>query len=247
MIRKEGPRAQRVGLDVESCHNFLVRQVVCKHVPKVVVVWTPRVVWVDEAAMGKRGRWAVSTAAGGAKVVHPPGRLAARCGLVRGDDPVHVARDAVIGDVLVVGLRNEALAHGELKVEVQVPGEGLSLVVSAGVSHTKAKEVEVEGVPGGVHEVGQGGDVHAGVRLPPDHEVPAPELRELVLDKVLEGKEVQVRRGRVVVLAGLPVQHRLAVGEPHARGRLEEEHVRDLVPPKRVWHQTLLAVHDVGS
>mmetsp|Transcript_15494 Transcript_15494/g.32118 ORF Transcript_15494/g.32118 Transcript_15494/m.32118 type:complete len:524 (-) Transcript_15494:362-1933(-) len=246
VIREERPGAQRIRLHVEGFHHLVVGQVLRQHLPKVIIVWTPRVIRVNEASVWQLRVRAVAISSGGSEVVHSPSRSAGRSSLVWRDDAVHVASDAVVPDVLMVLRVHEALAHGKLEVEVQVAGEGLRLVIGARIAHSETQEVQVQRITCLVHELGQRRNVDPGVRLAPYHKVPALELRELLLDEVHDRVEVQLRSGRVVVLARLSVHHRIAVRETDACWGLEIEHVCHLVPRERVGHQRHLAVDDEG-
>jgi hypothetical protein len=118
----------------------------------------------------------------------------------------------------------------------------VSFTLRAATYHD-ALEVDRRRGLGGVAEdgVGELGDVVAGVALAGEVEVAA-----LVLGELLHPVEQEQERvlGGLVVAAPAVVRRRVGVGEPHAGGALQEQHVRRVVPRVRVPVQRLaVALH----
>lgn len=89
--------------------------------------------------------------------------------------------------------------------------------------------------------VGELRDVVAGVALPGEVEVSA-----LVLGELVHPVEQELQRvlRRLVVAEPAVVRRRVGVGEAHAGGALQEQHVRRVVPRVRVAVQRLaVALH----
>ena len=116
----------------------------CKHVPEVIVIWAPGVVWINKSTIRKhRWRTIASTSRSG-QVVHSPCTSAARGVHIRHNVTVYVALNAIFFDVVVDLCRDKAVVVRKLEIETQVVCEGLCFVIRARITHTKTKKVDLQ-------------------------------------------------------------------------------------------------------
>eukprot|EP00966_Prymnesium_polylepis_P141872 3276072-Prymnesium_polylepis.1 len=134
------------------------------------------------------------------------------------------------------------LCHEAILVSVPQDVEGLTLrvVVGAWVADRQAAQIDLAPAPRTIcveEPARECGYVDASVRLACDVEGAARELGELDIEKVMQRREAGRRRGVVVRSARSARERLLAVAEPNASRRLEDEKVGHPRPRERVLEQ----------